>query len=228
MPAHITLCWGQRDTTLNPTRPTSAPRARLAVAALALLAVSACGSDGSGETALVVRDPDDVQVLTPAEVQAFRGDATASNGGPAIDPATGDTIPLEEADPTERLFTAFGELTDCMDEKGQEFKGDPRSDPALLEDTAYMDAISTCAARSDILGALTAFQEFNEGLTPDEVEERNEDFLVFSECLKDRGWTVEAAPNAKGLLSPSVFQSADGTLNERDLRQCGSEIETDG
>ena len=198
MPAHITLCWGQRDTTLNPTRPTSAPRARLlAAAVVALLTVSAC-------------------------------DATAANGAPAIDPATGDTIPLEEADPTERLFTAFGELTDCMDEKGQEFKGDPRSDPALLEDTAYMDAISTCAARSDILGALTAFQEFNEGLTPDEVEERNEDFLVFSECLKDRGWTVEAAPNAKGLLSPSVFQSADGTLNERDLRQCGSEIETDG
>lgn len=212
---------------MHPTRPTSAPRARLlAVAAVLLLAGAACGDDTSAATSLVVRDPDDVQVLTPAEVQAFRSDASANLGG-EIDPATGDTIPLEEADPTERLFAAFGELTDCMDEKGQEFKGDPRSDPALLEDTAYMDAITTCAARSDILGALTAFQEFNEGLSPDEVEERNEQFLVFSECLKDRGWTVEAAPNAKGLLSPSVFQSPDGTLNERDLRQCGSQADID-
>ena len=196
------------------------------LAAIVLLGAG-CGDDGAGATALVVRDPDDVQVLTPAQVQELRSSSAGADDGGAIDPATGDTIPLEEVDPTQRLFTAFGELTDCMDEKGQEFKGDPRSDPALLEDTAYMDAITTCAARSDILGALTAFQEFNEGLSPEEVEERNEDFLVFEACLEDRGWTVEAAPNEKGLLSPSVFQSADGTLNERDLRQCGSEVDTD-
>lgn len=187
------------------------------------LASSACGGSSGAET-VVLRDPDDVQVLTPAEVARLRKDnaaASVAGGGSA----TGDTVPLEEQDPTERLFEAFSEFNGCMEDGGQPFRGDPRSDPALAQDTEYMDVITRCAARSDILGALTAFQEFNDSLTPEQVEERNEQFLLFEECLEGRGWTVEAAPNEKGLLTPSVFRSAEGELNERDLRQCGSEVD---
>ncbi|MFZ6002777.1 MAG: hypothetical protein ACOYXM_02485 [Actinomycetota bacterium] len=197
-------------------------------AAVAIV-LSSCSSDGGGTQAVLVRDPDDLQVLTPAEVEELRAETLASNERDPDAPAgaaTDDTIPLEEVDPTERLFTAFGDFTGCMDDKGQPFRGDPRSDPALLEDKEYMDVIQTCAARSDILGALTAFQEFNDSLTPEQVEERNGQFVLFSECLEERGWEIEAAPNAKGLLTPSVFVGPDGTLNPRDLRQCGSDIDT--
>lgn len=199
------------------------------VGATLVIALSSCSGESAGTQALLVRDPDDLQVLTPAEVEELRAETLASNEqGPdaAAGAATDDTIPLEEVDPTERLFKSFGEFTGCMDDKGQPFRGDPRSDPALLEDKEYMDVIQTCAARSDILGALTAFQEFNDSLTPEQVEERNGQFLLFSECLEERGWEIEAAPNAKGLLTPSVFAGPDGTLNARDLRQCGSDIDT--
>lgn len=211
-------------------RPPSAARPRhlvVLVVAVALALASGCGSDTETSAgAVVIRDPDDQQVLTPAEVADLRDGTAAANELGAADGGPGDTIPLEDVDPTERLFTSFGEFNGCMEDGGQPFRGDPRSDPSLLEDTAYMEVIQRCAARSDILGALTAFQEFNDGLTPEQVEERNEQFLVFEECLEERGWTIEAAPDAKGLLSPSVFNSPDGGLNERDLRQCGSEVES--
>lgn len=208
------------------TSATTRRRRAATLLGVAALATAGCGG-GSTETTVRIQDPDDVQVVTPAELEELRGDGDGPGGGGADGGATGETIPLEDVDPTERLFSSFGEFNGCMEDGGQPFRGDPRSDPSLLEDTAYMEVIQRCAARSDILGALTAFQEFNEGLTPDEVEDRNEQFLQFAECLEGRDWTVEASPNAKGLLSPSVFQSPDGGLNERDLRQCGNEIETD-
>ena len=194
-----------------------------AVTVIVALTLSACGGSGAAAVDTVVRDPDDQQVLTPAEVAEMREGGEGGEAGAGG--ATGDTIPLEEVDPTQRLFTAFSEFNGCMEDGGQTFRGDPRSDPTLLEDTEYMEVIQRCAARSDILGALEALQEFNANLTPDEVEERNEQFLVFEECLEERGWTVEASPNETGLLTPSQFESPDGTLNERDLRQCGSEVD---
>jgi len=192
------------------------------------LALAGCGGSGGAETSVVIRDPDDLQVLTPTEIEELRSETRNANApGASDDAAPGDTIPLEDVDPTERLFTAFGDFNGCMEDGGQPFRGDPRSDPALLEDTAYMEVIQRCAARTDIVGALTAFQEFNDSLNPDEVEDRNEQFLQFSECLEERDWTIEATPNPKGLLTPSVFESPDGGLNERDLRQCGSEVQTE-
>ena len=209
-------------------RPTGPKTAVVTLLGAALL-LGACGGGAEASSGdAVIRSPDDQQVLTPAEVAAMREDSAAAadaEGGAAG--ATGDTIPLEEADPTERLFTAFGEFNRCMEDGGQPFRGDPRSDPTLLEDTEYMEVIQRCAARSDILGALEALQAFNESLTPEEVEERNDQFLQVQECLEERGWSVVAAPDANGLLTPSEFSSPDGGLNERDIRQCSSEIDTD-
>ncbi len=200
----------------------------VALAVTAGLAASGCSGGNDTAAAVVIRDPDDLQVLTPAEIKDLRSNTKDANDANAAGGATGDTIPLEDVDPTERLFSAFGEFSGCMTDGGQPFRGDPRSDPDLLADTAYMEVIGRCAARSDIVGALTAFQEFNDGLNPDEIKDRNKQFLAFQECLEERGWTVEAGPNPKGLLTPTVFENSDGKLNERDLRQCGSEIRTDG
>jgi hypothetical protein len=208
---------------MNPPRLTSA--LLLGAVSLAGLGLAACGDSEASAVDAVVRDPDDQQVLTPAEVVELREGAQAEAAGEGS--STGDTIPLEEVDPTTRLFTAFSEFNGCMEDGGQPFRGDPRSDPSLLEDGEYMEVIQRCAARSDILGALEALQEFNANLTPEQVEERNEQFLQFEECLEGRGWTVEAAPDAKGLLTPSQFESPDGGLDERDMRQCGSEVETE-
>ncbi|MFZ9232356.1 MAG: hypothetical protein ACO25P_11125, partial [Ilumatobacteraceae bacterium] len=60
-------------------------------------------------------------------------------------------------------------------------------------------------------------------LTPDQIQERNEAFKLLSECLKKRGWKIETATDAQGLINPTTFQSADGDLNDRDINQCLSE-----
>ena len=49
----------------------------------------------------------------------------------------------------------------------------------------------------------------------EQVEQRNEVFVVLQECLEAKGWTVETNTSEIGLLEPAVFQNADGVLDER-------------
>ena len=214
---------------MSRSRPT--PIRSLATAALVVGAlVGACGGSGSDATEVIVRDPDDQQVLTPAEVAALRADTRPPPTAQAPRRAPpGDTIPLEDVDPTERLFTAFGEFNGCMEDGGQPFRGDPAVRPQRCWRTRRTWRSSSAAppaATSSVRS--TAFQEFNDSLTPGPGggAQRAVPRVRRSAC-EERGWTVEAAPDEKGLLTPSVFQSPDGGLNERDLRQCGSEVETD-
>jgi hypothetical protein len=201
----------------------------------------------------VVRGADDVQVMQPDEVAAVRlpalttlapvtteleaeseaeseaeagataatGDSAATSTGPSDDtvPVNQDTRP-----PELRLFDAFGKFRTCLDERGYGIEGD-LTDPnnPAYQDSAYVDAVSTCAARTDIVNILQEVQATRSNLTPEEVEVRNVIFADLRTCLEARGWTIETTTSEIGLLEPAVFQNAEGVLDERDINQCLSE-----
>lgn len=206
--------------------------------------LSACS--GSDDARVVVRELDDITVLSPAEVAAIRatipaagGPSASSDEAAAVDSSlqdsTGDgaanasadtTIPLNQDDrPAElKLFDAYANFKGCIEDAGETIRGnlqDP-SNPAY-QDPAYAELVQTCAARSKIVDALRETAQARGDLSPDEVRTRNEAFERLSECLKKRGWTIETRVDEKGLINPSRFESPDGTLDQRDLDQCLSD-----
>jgi len=200
--------------------------------AVALAMLAACG--GSGETTTVVRAADDVQVMSPDEVAAQRlptlttlaSTTTVSLAPGETTSVVVDTVPQNQDDrpPELRLFEAFGNFRGCLEDKGFGIEGDllDPNNPAY-QDPAYLDAVRTCAARTDIVAVLQEVQATRSSLTPEEVEQRNEVFIDLRDCLIDRGWTVETRTSEIGLLEPTVFQNPDGVLDERDINQCLSE-----
>ena len=202
-----------------------------------MVLITGCSADS---TVTVVRDADDVQVMSPEQVLQQRLPAVtttvpgasdssvpAGAGQPPATTAAADTIPLNQDDrpPEVRLFAAFGEFRGCLEDKGYVIEGnllDPNN-PAM-QDSAYRDAVITCAARSDIVAVLQEVQATRANLTPEEVEQRNEVFVALRDCLRDKGWTVEATTSEIGLLEPTEFHNADGDLDERDINQCLSEM----
>lgn len=226
-------------------RASVASRASIAIV-FALLA-TACGPS---DAPVVVRDLDDIVVLTPAEVAAIRATIPVSGGQSVANDSTGDdsagddsasaesasadaanessdtTIPLNQDDrPAElKLFDAYAKFKGCIEDAGETIRGnlqDPNN-PAY-QDPAYAELVQTCAARSKIIDALRETAQARGDLSPDEVRTRNEAFERLSECLKKRGWTIETRVDEKGLINPSRFESPDGTLDQRDLDQCLSD-----
>ena len=194
----------------------------------------------------MIRGADDVQVLTPEQVVEQRRpvppttlpppttavtDSTAAASTESDDDATAtseaaETVPqnVDDRPPEVKLFDAFGKFRGCLEERGYGIEGDllDRNNPAY-QDPDYVDAVSTCAARTDIVAILQEVQATRSSLTPEEVEARNEVFIALRDCLEARGWTVETSTSEIGLLEPVVFQNADGVLDERDINQCLSE-----
>ncbi|MEY2754081.1 MAG: hypothetical protein RJB65_439 [Actinomycetota bacterium] len=220
-----------------------APARTIVASLLALSLVSACSS---GDEVTYVRAADDVQVMDPDDVAGARpdlvsgttlppgstvatDDSTDSTDGSTVGTdAAGETVPQNTDDrpPEIRLFEAFGKFRACLEDKGYGIEGDLTNpnNPAY-QDPAYADAVGTCAARTDIVAVLQEVQSTRANLTPEQVEQRNEVFVVLQECLEAKGWTVETNTSEIGLLEPAVFQNADGVLDERDINQCLSEQE---
>lgn len=197
-----------------------------------LMCLVACGGDGS--SAIVLRDADDIQVMTPEEVAAMKATATTIALGASTVPEgdqtdsgqSADTIPLNEDDrpPELRLFDAYAQFRGCIEDAGETIRGnlqDPNN-PAY-QDPAYLELIQKCAARSDIINVLSEVESTRASLTPAQIEERNVAFKLLSDCLKKRGWKIETAIDAQGLINPTRFESADGELDDRDINQCLSE-----
>ncbi|MEN9803547.1 MAG: hypothetical protein RIS41_394 [Actinomycetota bacterium] len=203
---------------------------------------------GSTQARVEVRNLDDITVLTPAEVAAIKAtipdaadpvrvDVGASGSEPGSvgdadvdaaseDPTADTAVPLNQDDrPAElKLFDAYAKFKSCIEDAGETIRGnlqDPNN-PAY-QDPAYAELIQTCAARSKILDALRETAQARDELDPDEVRRRNESFQALSECLKKKGWTIETTVDEKGLITPSRFESPDGTLDQRDLDQCLSD-----
>ncbi|MDZ4825820.1 MAG: hypothetical protein SGJ13_05055 [Actinomycetota bacterium] len=204
---------------------------RRTVAALAAVvaATTLAACSRSGEQSVVVRNPDDVQVMSPDEVadmrEAVANPDEAGEAGEAAD-ATGATVPQNEDDrPVEaRMFEAFTTFRDCLADDGYELEGDPRdpNNPAM-QNPDYVAALTKCAARSNIAEIFQEMQAAAENYTPEQVEERNEGFLTLADCLERRGWIIETSTNEIGLIQPSTFTNAQGELDERDIEQCVAE-----
>lgn len=212
--------------------------------AVALVVLPACGSGAS--TSTLIRGADDVQVLTPEQVAEQRRpvppttlpppttavtDSTTATSTDADDDATAstaaaETVPqnVDDRPPEVKLFDAFGKFRGCLEDRGYGIEGDllDPNNPAY-QDPDYVDAVSTCAARTDIVAILQEVQATRSSLTPEQVEARNEVFIALRDCLEGRGWTVEVSTSEIGLLEPVVFQNAEGVLDERDINQCLSE-----
>ena len=205
----------------------------LILASALLVAGTGCASGGSAVS--IIRDIDAIQVMSPEEVTAMRSTlvpALANDGsqvetdGSVPDDATADTIPLnEDKRPAElKLFDAFKSFSGCLEDAGEGIRGDLQdpNNPAY-QDPAYLELIQKCAARSDIVNVLEEVSTSRANLTPEEIKEKNEGFVIISDCLKKKGWKIETTIDASGLITPSQFQSADGELNDRDLNQCLTE-----
>lgn len=143
-----------------------------------------------------------------------------------------DAIPLAEDDQPAvlGLLDAFDKFSECLDGDGFDFQGAPGQQGQTAEDfdPAYLQSLQKCAAESNILQAIQASAAESATLEPEEIEERNQGYLIFEECLRDRGWEVGAAePDQYGVLGPSGggFEPPDGqtVVDSPDIRECASE-----
>lgn len=194
-----------------------------AVALPACLLLAACGgADGAADANIIeagqvnIQLPDGYQLTKPGDqVAASTSAAPAAGGGEAsgaadgADPAAAttaapqDTIPLAQQDPTTRFFSAFGEFRNCLKTEGQTFIGVPDATKpnSPANDPNYVKALQTCAARSNIVQALQEMQSAQANLTPDQIEEQNQQYLAWRDCMVDRGWKIpEPKPDADGRL----------------------------
>lgn len=199
-----------------------------ACAAAGFVLLGACSTGPSADTRLVLRGPDDIQVMSPEQVAVMKGkNSPSTSGGSSPDAtATSDTVPLNQDNrpPEVKLFAAYQKFTSCLQADGYKVEGNlqDRSNPAF-QNKEYVAALTKCAARSDILGALRATNEANAKLTPAEVQAKNENLKKIGDCLKKRNWTVKFTTSDIGLLQPTQFTSPEGGLNERDINQCVTE-----
>ena len=142
-----------------------------------------------------------------------------------------DTIPLVEvkAPPGIQMMDALEEFNGCLGEEGFEFIGRPDTtlgDGALVNQPAYIEALTLCAARSGIINAMQEFQMSRVGRTPEKIREDNEQFIALTGCLRSRGWTVsDPMPDADGSLGPGDdFRGPDGDVDMDGIRSCISEL----
>ena len=194
---------------------------RLALTGLLVVTLAAgCGSSSKSSSELTPNtiDAGQVNIQLPAgwkvtENGAVRpaSDAAPSkssgaSGGTGASGATGetaDTIPLASEDPQTKFFAALSSFSSCLRGLGVKFIGVPdASNPkSPTNDPNYLKALSTCAAKSNILAALEDYGNFQDNLTPEQVKVQNKAYLKWRECMIGRSWGIpEPKPDAKGRL----------------------------
>ena len=159
------------------------------------------------------------------------GPATTTTSTTTTAEPVKETIPLaeEKAPPGIQMMNALEEFNGCLEEEGVEFIGRPDAtlgDGALVNQPAYIEALTLCAARSGIVSAMQEFQMSRVSRTPEKIREDNEQFIALTGCLRSEGWTVsDPMPDADGSLGPGDdFRGPDGDLDMDDVRSCISEL----
>ena len=176
-----------------------------------------------------------------AETTIRTASETSVDGGDEAGPATTsttttaepvkETIPLaeEKAPPGIQMMNALEEFNGCLEEEGVEFIGRPDAtlgEGALVNQPAYVQALTLCAARSGIIDAMQEFQMSRVSRTPETIREDNEQFIALTGCLRSKGWTIsDPMPDADGSLGPGDdFRGPDGDLDMDDVRSCIREL----
>ena len=159
------------------------------------------------------------------------GPATTTTSTTTTAEPVKETIPLleEKAPPGIQMMDALEEFNGCLEEEGVEFIGRPDEtlgEGASVNQPAYIEALTLCAARSGIVSAMQEFQMSRVSRTPEKIREDNEQFVALTGCLRSRGWTVsDPMPDADGSLGPGDdFRGPDGDLDMGDIRSCLSEL----
>ena len=159
------------------------------------------------------------------------GPATTTTSTTTTAEPVKETIPLaeEKVPPGIQMMDALEEFNGCLDEEGVEFIGRPDAtlgEGEPVNQPAYIEALTLCAARSGIVSAMQEFQMSRVGRTPETIREDNEQFIALTGCLRSRGWTVsDPMPDADGSLGPGDdFRGPDGDLDMGDIRSCLSEL----
>jgi hypothetical protein len=224
---------------------------RLAVCAVLILTVAAgCGSSSKSSSALTTNtiDAGQVNIQLPAgwkvtksgairPASAAVSDAGASGASGATG-ATADTIPLAKQDPQTKFFSSLSTFSSCLNGLGVKFIGIPdASNPkSPANDKNYIDALSKCAAKSNILQALKDYGTFQDNLTPAQIKIQNKGYLEWRKCMIGRGWGIpEPKPDSKGRLfsigtssgnsGPPNFTPPPGQdiVTSSDVQECASE-----
>ena len=159
------------------------------------------------------------------------GPATTTTSTTTTAEPVKETIPLleEKAPPGIQMMDALEEFNGCLEEEGVEFIGQPDAtlgEGEPVNQPAYIEALTLCAARSGIVSAMQEFQMSRVSRTPEKIREDNEQFIALTGCLRSRGWTVsDPMPDADGSLGPGDdFRGPDGDLDMGDIRSCISEL----
>jgi hypothetical protein len=225
-------------------------RSRLAHVVLVAILLAATGCGGSSKSATNVISAGQVDLQLPPGWKVTKdgavrppGSALPTGGNSATAAgatgATGDAVPLAKEDPTTKFFKALGVFQACLKGLNVKFIGVPSASnpnsPANNPD--YIKALSTCAAKSNIVQALKDQQSAQDNLTPAQVETQNKGFLKWRDCMIARGWGIpEPKPDAKGRLfafgagggsSVPNFTPPPGQdiLSSPDVQQCATETQ---
>lgn len=162
---------------------------------------------------------------------------TAPGGGGTTPTTAKGSVPLDnKSDPTSDLLGAFGKFRTCLADLHVKFIGAPdASNPeSPTNDPDYIKALSTCAARSNIVQALQAAQAEQDTLTPAQIKERNKGYLDWRDCMIKRGWGIpKPTPDSKGRLfafggssAPQLNPPAGKDLvSSKDIEQCAAKVQ---
>lgn len=162
---------------------------------------------------------------------------TAPGGGGTTPTTSKSSVPIaKDSNPTEDLLASFGKFRDCLNDENVKFIGAPdASNPeSPTNDPDYIKALSTCAARSNIIQALTAAQAEQDTLTPAQIKERNKGYLAWRDCMIKRGWGIpKPTPDSKGRLfafgtgsGPQLKPPAGKDLfSSKDIEQCSAKAQ---
>jgi hypothetical protein len=207
---------------------------------------SACGGGGGDSDPTVLR-AGQMNIKLPAGYKVVDGkverpaQAAASGGAGAATAQSGPTdttLVATKQDPTTAMFTALSKFRACLEDTGTKFIGAPdQANPnSPTNDPTYVNNLSTCAARSQIVQALQASQGANDNLTPAEIETRNKGYLKWRTCMLDRGWKVpKPEPDSQGRLFSFSTSGSDrpqiepppgkDLLTSDDLQQCAAKAQ---
>ena len=204
------------------SRNTTHTRLVLASVALGIMAAGCSGAAKASSTADTVSNGQ-------VNIQLPSGSGSNGSGG------SSNTVPLAQQNPTTAFFAAITTFQSCLKGLGVTFIGAPdASNPnSPTNDPTYIQHLTTCAAKSNILQALKNASTAQDNLTPAQIAIENKAYLKWRDCMIGRGWGIPTpTPDSKGRLfsfgaSNINFTPPPGQtlLSSSDIQICASKAE---
>ena len=212
------------------------------------LVAGACADDEASDPQVLeagqvdIRLPDGWKVTDGGAERPGDGGGASGDDGEVAAPAspgeetTEDTVPLAEEDATTKFFRATQDFRQCLEDLGTAFIGapDPSNPDSPTNAPEYIEDLSTCAAKSGIVQAMQDMQKDQADMTPEEIEEQNEGYLRWRDCMIGKGWKIgEPTPDAEGRLfsfsggrTPQIEPPpGKDLLGDSDMQECAEEAQ---